>query len=595
MQDEILIIEKNLADMSFVLNVVPGETVRMKNSDTLLILQRRMKESDLKRELTTYNEIFTRVGAVDIEDLCQSAVSYLKIKVLVESKEVDFTPTLVRVLDKEFKNQRVKLDNIIHLSKVNAMTADGYQREQIEKTLAKNEAFVLAFENELRKIVEQMEREPLLFAKLQKEEESELKEQQPVKEPVLREKKKPFSFASEIVESFKQQKEVEEHLRNEEKKAAKTRCVEIPFYDRNLNYSEAFVCKDVPAFSIYKRKNNVFFGLTKNGANGVYNNSDSSLVELTQVTEEFLQFMSVDLLSGDYKLKPFSEEEKESMKVYFDFVSCVYQKDIGVLLTVNEYLDFKNYYNRLVETMLELEQKSKRDYYRARLLSDDYVTYMESYGLTMSDEYELVVSNVMKEQCKSYVEDLQMLMSHHIIEKKAKKRVQDLVQKLLYFTNEKLFETSCPKETISLHECGSKVGFSGYIDPTPESLDPAIGFVAEDYNDGTVILQDDLANIQIKIQFQNRDQVIVDEALFAVGNVKRAVYDYLNKGAYVKKIGLYMNGKDVFLYSSKNASLSVAVLTDEMKQIKRLEDGITGELIAFYEERIRKLMIELTK
>ena len=48
MQDEILIIEKNLADMSFVLNVVPGETVRMKNSDTLLILQRRMKESDLK-------------------------------------------------------------------------------------------------------------------------------------------------------------------------------------------------------------------------------------------------------------------------------------------------------------------------------------------------------------------------------------------------------------------------------------------------------------------------------------------------------------------------------------------------------------------
>ena len=595
MQDEILIIEKNLADMSFVLNVVPGESVRMKNSDTLLILQRRMKESDLKSELTTYNEIFTRVGAVDIEDLCQSAVSYLKIKVLVESKEVDFTPTLVRVLDKEFKNQRVKLDNIIHLSKVNAMTADGYQREQIEKTLAKNEAFVLAFENELRKIAEQMEREPLLFAKLQKEEEADLKVQQTVKEPVLREKKSPFSFASELVESFKQQKEVKEHLRNEEKKAAKTRCVEIPFYDRNLNYSEAFVCKDVPAFSIYKRKNNVFFGLTKNGANGMYNNSDSSLVELTQVTEEFLQFMSVDLLSGDYKLKPFSEEEKESMKVYFDFVSCVYQKDIGVLLTVNEYLDFKNYYNRLVETMFELEQKSKRDYYRARLLSDDYVTYMESYGLTMSDEYELIVSNVMQEQCKSYVEDLQMLMSHHIIEKKAKERVQELIQKLLYFTNEKLFETLCPKESISLHECGSKGGFSGYIDPTPESIDPAIGFVAEDYNDGTVILQDDLANIQIKIQFQNRDQVIVDEALFAVGNVKRAVYDYLNKRAYVKKIGLYMNGKDVFLYSSKNASLSVAVLTDEMKQIKRLEDGVTGELIAFYEERIRKLMIELTK
>ena len=137
--------------------------------------------------------------------------------------------------------------------------------------------------------------------------------------------------------------------------------------------------------------------------------------------------------------------------------------------------------------------------------------------------------------------------------------------------------------------------FSGYIDPTPESLDPAIGFLAEDYNDGTIVTAEDLSHIQIKIQFQNKDEVIVDEALFAVGNVKQAVYDYLNKRAYVKKIGLYMNGKDVFLYSSKNASLSVAVLTEQMKKVKRLDVGTQGALVEFYEEKIRKTMIEFTQ
>ena len=87
----------------------------------------------------------------------------------------------------------------------------------------------------------------------------------------------------------------------------------------------------------------------------------------------------------------------------------------------------------------------------------------------------------------------------------------------------------------------------------------------------------------------------MDEALFAVGNVKQAVYDYLNKRAYIKKIGLYMNGKDVFLFSSKNASLSVAVLTEQMKKVKRLDVGTQGALVEFYEEKIRKTMIEFTQ
>ena len=103
MNDEVMIIEKLLSEMAGVMNVLPGETFRMKNSDTLLILQRRMNESDLKNALVIFNEIFTCTNGVTEKDLCQSVVAYVKIKVLVEAKVADFEPRLIRLLDKEFK------------------------------------------------------------------------------------------------------------------------------------------------------------------------------------------------------------------------------------------------------------------------------------------------------------------------------------------------------------------------------------------------------------------------------------------------------------------------------------------------------------
>ena len=89
--------------------------------------------------------------------------------------------------------------------------------------------------------------------------------------------------------------------------------------------------------------------------------------------------------------------------------------------------------------------------------------------------------------------------------------------------------------------------------------------------------------------------MVIDEALFAVNNIRQAVYDYLCRGAFIKKIGLYVNEKDIFLYSSKNSSLSVAVLTPEMRKVKGLDKGVQGQLVTFYEEQIKKTMIELSQ
>lgn len=596
MNDEVMIIEKLLSEMAGVMNVLPGETFRMKNSDTLLILQRRMNESDLKNALVIFNEIFTCTNGVTEKDLCQSVVAYVKIKVLVEAKVADFEPRLIRLLDKEFKNQRVKIDNIIHLSKVNAMTADVYQKEQIERTLKKNEVFLIAFDEEIKELNKRMEKEPELYMKVESKEEKAKEEVDDKQIP----EKKGTSFSLEgLLSARKNQREVEQRLKDEEKKNARTMCIEIPFYDKSLSYTECFVCKDIPTYSILKRKNNVFFGLSKNVDKGTYHNGDMSLVELTQVTDEFLQFMTEDLLSGEYELKPFTKDEKKSLQMYFNFISHAFETNIGVTLTVMEYMNFKQYYNRLIMTMFDLEEKFRRDYYRALTLADTYTSYMECYGLSYSDEKRQVVKNIMEEKSRNYIDDLELLMSHHIVEKRAKDMLHELVQRIRYFSDEKLFEKNGNTESAIKDEVPvirmQSVRMSGLVDSTPESVDPALSFSVEDYNDGGIITADDLSNIQIKIQFQNKERVIVDEALFTVANVKRAVYDYLNRDAFIKKIGLYINGKDVFLYSSKNGSLSVAVLTEQMKRIKKLNQGTQGELIEFYEEKIKKTMIEFTQ
>lgn len=598
MNDEVMIIEKLMSEMAGVMNVLPGETFRMKNSDTLLILQRRMEASDLKSALVLFNEIFTCTSGVTEKDLCQSAVAYVKIKVLVETKVSDFKPLHIRLLDKEFKSQRVKIDNIIHLSKVNAMTADVYQKEQIERTLKKNEAFLEAFDEEIKELNKRMEKEPELYMKVETKEEKT--KEQAIEKPVTEKKGSSFSLES-LLSARKVQREVEERLKDEEKKNARTMCVEIPFYEKSLSYTEHFVCKDIPTYCLLKRKNNVFFGLSKNVDKGTYHNGDMSLVELTQVTDEFLQFMTEDLLSGEYDLKPFTKDEKKSLQMYFNFISHAFEKNIGVTLTVMEYMNFKQYYNRLIMTMFDLEEKFRRDYYRALTLADTYTSYMECYGLSYSDEKRQIVKNIMEEKSRNYVDDLELLMSHHIVEKRAKDMLQELVQRIRYFSDEKLFEKNATVDEKEQKESSvplmriQPVRMSGLVDQTPESIDPAIAFEAEDYNDGGIITAEDLSHIQIKIQFQNKERVIVDEALFTVGNVKRAVYDYLNRDAFIKKIGLYINGKDVFLYSSKNGSLSVAVLTEQMKRIKKLNQGTQGELIEFYEEKIRKTMIEFTQ
>ena len=80
------IVKGLLPEMAQIINAIPGEVYTSKDAETLLIMQRRLSDCDLKRELTKLNSIFAKQKGASIRDITDSAVSYIKIKVLSESE-----------------------------------------------------------------------------------------------------------------------------------------------------------------------------------------------------------------------------------------------------------------------------------------------------------------------------------------------------------------------------------------------------------------------------------------------------------------------------------------------------------------------------
>lgn len=530
MNEEIRILQNKIDAMSSIYNAVAGESFRFIESDTLLILQRRMQESDLLIELSRYNEIFLKTDAVEIADIVKSGTAYIRIRCLVTEKSLFYTPVLLRQLIKDYKMQMTKVTNIIHLSKVNALTADDYQKETIRCTQEKNEAFLIAFQKEIEELETRIERnpgskhiEPATNKEIVTNKEIEL-------EP--NSKKTSNGIGSKIRALYwarKSKQEIEERLRTEEKRKSQTRCEEIPFYDSSLVFSEVIVCKNIPAYSIVKKKNNIYFGLSKNVEKSSYNNQDHSLVELTKVTEEFIQYMTEDLLNGEFELKPFSENEKASMQLYFEFMTNCFERHIGVTLTVQEYLEFKTYYNKIVLVMFELERKQKDDYYRALILADSYISYMRSYDLECADSKEQIVANLICEKNQIYLEDIVLILNNHIVDEEAKNDLIELKLKIAEFHQIKQsaeIQTIEPKEEPVI--VMPNLSYSAY---NPQSYKMPV------YPSGVM---------QIVVQILNQKHEVIDEALYAGGNIKQALYDYETKDVQIKRLGFRSNGTDIF-------------------------------------------------
>ncbi len=551
MNEDMEIIKKQLPEMAGILNAVPGERFEIKASKTLLIVERRMEQSDLKNQLFVYTHLFSKEGMPGITELSNAAVSFVKIKTLCEAEKTDFDQVTIRELVKEFNAQKTKVRNIIRLSSVNALTAEDYQKEVIKKTLEKSEMYLKAFEEEIRRAEKKVEKDP---DSLIKAKEDSVQDAEEDLKP-LKSKRHIFSEIcdkiSDFVEDIRHKKEVRSFLKEEEAKRADSKCEEIPYYDGVLKYTETHVCKDIPEFSVFLRKGNVYFGMTKNAVAGVYDNKDQSLLELMNVSRDFIQFLTTDILSDEYVLKPFEDSEKKAMQLYFNYICICFEKHIGRNLSIQEYLHFKDYYNRLVLTMFDLEEKERSDYYRALSVADSYIGYMKSYDLTVSDSREDIIRNIMAGKSLNYIGDLELILEIHVVSEKARDRLLELSDSIRYFNGK----------------------------PEAEEDDQL-------YADEPV----DFKGAKIVVEVMNEEGRVTDEALFSSVNVVKAVSDYLGREAPVKRIGIEKDGIRTCFFTGMTGAMSLPAITNSIRSTWDDEEKAYFEAI---EELLGKTMMRI--
>ena len=149
-----------ISQMGAIINAIPGESYSIADIDTLVIMQRRLPESDIKKQLSQYNDIFAKQAGAGIPDITNSMIAYIRIKTLLESGVDTFDGKAYRELFKECKNQIARIGNIIRLTKTSSLTAEEYQKDRIAVTLQKNEAFIVCLESEMTSIEKKLERMP---------------------------------------------------------------------------------------------------------------------------------------------------------------------------------------------------------------------------------------------------------------------------------------------------------------------------------------------------------------------------------------------------------------------------------------------------
>ena len=589
-----------LSELSTVYDAVPGQAfepghdVIARMSD----MEYRSEESDFKQAVSDYNQMFVKNSNISIEDICLGYTAYIRLKVLSENRSDTFTPVVRRELIKEYKNAFVKVDNTIRVNSVMKMNVDTYKKVEIEKKEVVIGKLKEILQAEITKLEEMISSEPesvkaegnevknVVPGVIQKEADAGSAAPEPIAPPAVpkppkAEKKSNESSAkslfsglagkmSGVFEKKKNVKETENRLRKEEADHAKTVCAEIPFYDSVLTFDNSEVCKDIPYYSLLRRKNTIYFGITDHIKGSKYDNSDGSLIELTKATDEFWQYMTVDLVNGDYVLRPFSDSEKVSLTMYFLFVCYIFEREIGKALNMHEYISFKNYYNTLVQAMFDAEKKGKEDYYKALQMSDSYMQYMDCYGLKYAETKETIVEKILHHDVSGYLQDLNSILECHIANETAKKSLADLIEYFHSFEEKE----EIPEETVQEENLSSEDGSEGY-----PSFSGEPGMVNAQY-----ITSEDLKKLSIVVSFTGKEQFE-----YSPDNLKSAVSQFLALVPGVRKIGVKADTKTIFLYMSKNGRNAGLILNDAQKAVLCLDNQEALRTLKFYELQMKTL------
>ena len=334
---------------------------------------------------------------------------------------------------------------------------------------------------------------------------------------------------------------------------------DIPMDCVDFSFDKMTPCKDIAGYAIFVNKKFRCIGLKKNVHKSKYDNTDKSLLNLTKADDGILQFFSEDLLSGDYTLRRFEAEEIYAMRVYFDFMCHLFEREISKTVTLREYVEFKQYYNRLCETKLMLDTEENE---RRRIIHDIYLRYQaytELYNVETIDEAELINENV-----DPFVTGLKVILNEHICDEDVKIVIKGLIDEVIAVKRVPAVPEPAKEEPKpEVVETEPEPEVAAYVEPVDtEGVSPAfIGrFSKSPYR------------LMVMCFKENGDPE--DRASYGLVNIERAVYTYMRKEAFVKQLLLVKENSSTLLYSSKNGGVIVPAKGDFDDDALAIKDQI---------------------
>lgn len=146
------------------------------------------------------------------------------------------------------------------------------------------------------------------------------------------------------------------------------------------------------------------------------------------------------------------------------------------------------------------------------MLAEKYIDYMDIYDMAHNEDVEEIIADILADKVEYLTGDLKLIHDNHVVSDESKEMILALISSIKDFNKKE--EPAEEEEEI----------------PLPAGLKMALS---------------DSRN-RIVVKFMNEEGVLLDEGLYATNNLEKALEDFKNRCAPVKRMGIRTEAGDLF-------------------------------------------------
>jgi len=371
----------NVSEYEILYSKKPNEKLNIESSEVLNIALRRMEDSYFKEQL---DALLKHTSSVMTEgDIILSCMIFESLKVMCF---LDSTSLGNHEIDAICSNMKKRIKSLNQKKKVLGLKKDD---------TAFIEQMISDFESEMGR----------LNAK--------------------RPKRDVVGIKDEVIK-----KKVEKRPKvDKPKKVSKPQVKKEKLEDKKIGFIESIAIKDMKRACIIKTKDKAYLGKIENINGYFYDNVDDSLVMIKDLDESLVFYMTTDLLI-EYDLSELSEEDKDNIKEYYEFMKMIFTTKMNTFSDVSEYTTFMEYYNSLISIIISSEDRKNSKDYSYLVLAKKIYSMLEFYGFHYYSSCDRIFELIVMGETTLLLERLEELKRTCFVEYSAAREVEVMINTL---------------------------------------------------------------------------------------------------------------------------------------------------------------------